>query len=146
LNTTFRKLYGKDREYLLERDVKGLGEVVIVGSCKGRTWRMQCASATCIVNVKSSLPVPGQEGLKIFPNPVQKGASANLLLDNRIQKPVFIRLIGAGGNVLVAKSIITPQSKTCKIQADPRWEAGIYFVQAIDEKGKIINQQQLIIL
>jgi TonB-dependent SusC/RagA subfamily outer membrane receptor len=145
-SSQFVNRYSKEQELLLERDVKSCGDVVLVGH-GGRT--ISCGGS-CISLIRiiaaDSLTVKANESFKTYPNPAQRGQTFTIetLSDNN--KTLQVKITDLSGKQLVSQSqqAIKGTSRFT-INTDTRWTAGIYIVQVQDEKGKLLQQQKLLI-
>lgn len=78
------------------------------------------------------------EPIKIYPNPIQQGATFDLPLTATQGGQKKVRILNAGGKEMLRQTISTgKETKTVQVQTDARWPAGIYFIQLIYENGRV---------
>jgi TonB-dependent SusC/RagA subfamily outer membrane receptor len=148
----------KEQEVMLEREIKICKEVIITsyGTCHGCRGGYSCTRVskcsllsvtdTAISFSYNSNPVIVESATpRVFPNPAQKGKAIIVETISQSGGPLEIKLISMDGRLLFSQ----PQ-KTVKglnrfiINTDPRWSAGIYFVQ-LYENGKTLASNKVII-
>jgi TonB-dependent SusC/RagA subfamily outer membrane receptor len=157
LSQAWKNNYGsKEQEILLEKGIKICDEVILGGGYVIRCHRnYQCIKVSnCFRNTITadttysiySRPVESQLATKsIFPNPVQKGRSITIETAGQSDNQLQIRIISLDGKLLLSRS-----QKAFKdlnrftINTDPRWAAGIYFVQ-LYANGKLLASDKLVI-
>lgn len=157
LTQNFKNGYSKnEHELILERDVKICDEVII-----GNVYNIvRCSRNYRCINVTkcpmhtiadtaynfSFVPVKAQlVAVNVFPNPVQKGKTIIIETTTQSEGQIEIRITGLDGKLLQS----LPQ-KAIKginrfiINTDPRWSAGIYFVQ-LYANGKLLASDKVAI-
>ena len=94
----------------------------------------------------SSAPVKSQlVAGSVFPNPVQKGEIITIETTTQSDGPIEIKLTGLDGKLLLSQ----PQKafkgqNRFTINTDPRWTAGLYFLQ-LYANGKLLASDKVII-
>jgi TonB-dependent SusC/RagA subfamily outer membrane receptor len=148
----------KEQEVMLEREIKICKEVIITsyGYCHGCRGGYSCTrvSKCSLLNVIDTTisfsynpnPIVFESAVpRIFPNPAQRGKAITVETTSQSGGPLEIKLTSLDGRLLFSQ----PQ-KTIKglnrfiINTDPRWSAGIYFVQ-LYENRKILASNKVII-
>ncbi|MEO7925060.1 MAG: T9SS type A sorting domain-containing protein [Chitinophagaceae bacterium] len=149
----FHQLPVNDSVIYLERDIKTCQEVVLtpIGStcsgCRGSYRRCsRCGSITIKKNteiVTETKPgLPDQE-FSIYPNPVQRGGSFSINFDTKVNAG-SVRVLGMDGKIIL-NQLITEEKGIFRVSTDPRWAAGIYFVQSLYENGRVAASEKIII-
>jgi TonB-dependent SusC/RagA subfamily outer membrane receptor len=136
----------KEQELMLERETKVCQDVVVSAIGITRICRISCKLVTSIVyvdtktddNIKTKVE-------KVFPNPVQKGKSITIETTTQSEGPIQVRLISLDGKLLLSQ----PQKaykglNRFSINTDPRWAAGICFVQ-LYANGKLLASDKVVI-
>lgn len=150
--TTIHHRRGRGKQFIdLERDVKECGEVTVVGY--GRVCicrRIGCGGVAVCSIVKEeagkSQDISWKDHALLFPNPIMKGQAFIVDMKNKIAGSLQVRLVGLDGKLL--RTEFQNQLKSDQrfsILTDSRWTPGIYFVQLIDEKGKLLQTEKLVI-
>ena len=89
---------------------------------------------------------PKIPGLKVYPNPVQEGNMLNLQFNNDDGKEKTIRIVNLDGKILFQQVLKSNERKNLfQLPTDPRWSAGIYFVQLLYENGQVAASEKIII-
>jgi TonB-dependent SusC/RagA subfamily outer membrane receptor len=132
-------------QYRLARDVKENEEVVVVGygSC-----RRGCGGCRVGVRRYYSAGLTNTQILpvRIYPNPLPGGAPVKMEINIENEKPLQIRITNLSGTVL--RSVAYRSFKgvnRVEVPTASQWAAGMYFVQVLDEKGKLLKQDKLLI-
>lgn len=145
----YKNTYVKESELVLERDIKSCADVVVIGygktsrccrSCDGY-WRT--IKTDTIIRIDKKIQ---ESRSNIFPNPAQRGQSITIetLSDNN--KTIQVKITDLSGKQLLSQSKQSFKGiNRFAINTDSRWTAGIYIVQVQDEKGKLLQQQKLLI-
>jgi hypothetical protein len=81
----------------------------------------------------------------IYPNPLVRGGTITIELRTNSLPVARVRIVSLDGKLVLTQDQKAKDQKRFTIQADPRWAAGIYFVQLIDEKGKLIQTEKLVV-
>jgi TonB-dependent SusC/RagA subfamily outer membrane receptor len=157
LNQNFKNSYGsKEQEVMLERDVKMCDEIIIGGGghiirCS-RNYQCikisECSmhTVTDTAYLFSFVPVKAQLAAgSIFPNPVQKGKAITIETTTQAEGSIEIKLTSLNGKLLLLQpqKVIKGMNRF-SINTDPRWSAGIYFVQ-LYANGKLLASDKVII-
>jgi TonB-dependent SusC/RagA subfamily outer membrane receptor len=137
----------KEKEFVLERDIKNCTDVVVVGyGHRGVGCRLLC----CVTKgniVKEELDERSTDNIfNTYPNPVQRGQIITIetLSDNN--KTIQVKITDLSGKQLLSKSQQSFKGiNRFTVNTDSRWTAGVYIVQVQDEKGKLLQQQKLLI-
>lgn len=79
-------------------------------------------------------------GLKVYPNPVMRGNTLNILLQTKQTGDYSIQVMDAAGRIVLQKQVaILAKQQTVQIPADARWSAGIYYIRVYDGSNKLIS-------
>lgn len=146
---TFRNKYTTQPSvFLLERDSKTCEGVVV----KSFGWTTKMSHG-CTINTIRHTNLIAAAGsntnyqLVIYPNPVIKGSNLQIRVAENDDKINCIRLSGLDARI-VYQHVIASNSNgktSIQLQTDPRWPSGVYFLQAICEKGRILASEKIII-
>lgn len=135
---------------LMERDIKTCGEVIL----NSAVWTTKCCLGCSIKTTRTLnlIAVPGtvtNNQLVIYPNPVIKGSDLQVRIPENETAISGIRLAGIDGRIVYQQAINAGNNAKGKtefrIQTDPRWSAGIYFLQLVCEKGRVMASGKIII-
>jgi TonB-dependent SusC/RagA subfamily outer membrane receptor len=143
LKNTYSK---KEQEVMLERDAKLCQEAIITVFDHCRRCRCGCRvmSKRIYADAKVENVFKTETG-KVFPNPVQKGKAITIETRTQAEGSIEIKLTSLDG-----KFVLSQPQKTYKglnrfiINTDPRWSAGIYFIQ-LYVNGKLLASDKVII-
>ncbi len=142
----------------LKRNVKTCEEVILTQiqcyirrRCSGRYTcnRLLCGVIAIRITNDSVAAEKGQPGLvelKVYPTLLQKGQTVNIHFSQGKKKHGTVRVLGPNGALL--KSMNIPSNKgdgPFQLPTDPRWTAGIYFVQLVYENGRVAASGKIII-
>lgn len=132
---------------LLSREIKECEEVVLSSVACSR-W-IRCGGLTRVIRDKydASKNITSTRGLtKIYPNPVSKGAAISCQWKEMKEAVTELRLVSLDGKTLLRQTV-TNKGKTglAQLYADTRWAAGIYFLQIICEKGRVLASEKVIL-
>ncbi len=148
--SVFQNNYNKEREILLEKDLKICDNVVVAGF---PVRRISCGGFSCRVAgvcIKVYSEVGDKNGtksadLKIFPNPVVKDKIFNIETSTESEHPITIKITGLDGKLLLSqlqKSI--KGLNRFSIATDSRWVSGIYLVH-LYANGQLLASSKLIL-
>jgi TonB-dependent SusC/RagA subfamily outer membrane receptor len=129
----------------LERKNTELKEVVVMSNAIHR--RISCGMCITVIRCCHTAPDTSKEtsAIKIYPNPLPRGSNINIELTSEILAGSSIRVFSLSGALMHQEKISTSKWKTITIASDKRWTAGTYIVQLINEKGKSVGQQKIIV-
>lgn len=145
----FKPTDATGRELLLQKDIKDLGEVTVIGYGSRRVcYRMGCGGSIVSCRIHTT-PVkeilPSENGL-LYPNPVVKGGTVTIKLKEDAAVPEQFKVYSLDGRQVLTQSASDAKSRDMfDLRTGPNWAAGVYFVQAIDDKGKLIHTSKLVI-
>ncbi|MEO6611744.1 MAG: T9SS type A sorting domain-containing protein [Chitinophagaceae bacterium] len=151
--TYHRETPGDDSVIYLQRDIKTC-EIVIptqsycpkrIGCCSSgncRCGRIILKADSNSVNNSGSYST--LTGFSIYPNPVQKGTSITIRLTDTNSVSI-VRVLSLDGRNLLQRPIARVQKSIFRLETDPRWAAGIYFVQLLYENGRVAASEKIII-
>lgn len=89
---------------------------------------------------------PKIPGIKVYPDPVQAGKILNLQFNHGDGQEKIIRIMDRGGKIVLEQVLETNKKKDLfQISTDPRWSAGIYFIQVLYENGRVAASGKVII-
>jgi hypothetical protein len=142
---------------VLKKNAVDLKEIIISGhiiSCR-RSYGGQCGLLIC--NVKG-VPIVNEEqpgkshmkanflNVKAFPNPVSIGGILQLNFGNTKPGLYQIRLLNSSGQLFYSfQKQISSSNVTEQIHLNERMSAGIYLLQVIDEKKKLVQASKVIV-
>ena len=150
-NSQFKNPTGfHEQTVFLERRNNNLKEVVVVSypPCVCRRSYCCCAGTTIKTtylysNLKDS--IVNSNNLKVYPNPLPRGSNINIELTSNISETSSIRVFSLAGALMHQQKISTSKWKTISIASDKRWTAGTYIVQLLNDSGKPVGQQKIIV-
>ena len=83
---------------------------------------------------------------KVYPNPISKGGTLNLVFNNDNGKDKMIRIAGLDGRTVLEQKLGSHEGKNLLLlSTDARWSAGIYFVRLFYENGQLAASEKIII-
>ncbi len=135
----------KEQIVMLERDVKVCDEVILIQITHSRTCRCGCRVRSIIVypdkkvdSLKATMP-------SIFPNPAKRGKAITIKTTTQSDTPIEVRITSLDGKLVLSQ----PQKSykglnRISVNTDPRWAAGIYFVQ-LYANGKLVASDKVVI-
>ena len=156
ISQVIEKIYLRDREDVkMEREVTSCQEVVVIGfdatGCgRGMRYSRVDSPDECIIdvitNTSRSEREPGEaEKVKIYPNPVEKGRVITLELISP-GAANSVRVVSVDGRQVWQQiSPVNGGKNRFQLPTDARWAAGIYFVQAVYENGRVAASGKIII-
>ena len=126
---------------LLSRDIKTCGEVIVSG-----TW---CPKRiTCSYRITRLIPRGEKEeetnAFTFYPNPAPKGSTISISFKKAENNISYIRVLSLGGMEML-KQRVQDEKGILSVQTDPRWSAGVYFVQLVYENGRVAASERIII-
>ncbi|HEV7782274.1 MAG TPA: T9SS type A sorting domain-containing protein [Chitinophagaceae bacterium] len=127
----------------LKRDIKTCGDVVVGLICRGRR-RISCGY-TIIRKITRDETTPGTTNFHCYPNPAQKGDVLTLSWKNDGLVRA-LRIISLEGRQMIQQTVSLNKGKSLfQVRTDPRWSAGVYFVQLVYENGRVAASGKIII-
>jgi hypothetical protein len=136
-------------QYLLKRDVKENQEVIVKANGYSRfICRIGCGGvfADCALFKKEAESKEMAIVAKIYPNPVARGTAFKVEFDADVPKSLIVKIFNLGGAQLAGVSYQSIKGPNLiEVPVSSRWPAGIYAIQMIDHKGKLIQQHKIII-
>jgi TonB-dependent SusC/RagA subfamily outer membrane receptor len=138
---------GKISQFVLEKDIKENQPASVMSYILHR--RICCG---CIATISKSisldliadraLPVSG----RIYPNPLIRGSALKVEMDIQEEKPLQIRITNLAGSALRSMNYRPFKGMNrIELPTESQWAAGIYFMQVLDEKGKLLKQDKFLI-
>lgn len=147
--TAFRSIAGDDSVIFLQREIKTCEEVILSQTyCpRRRDCILYCRIGGIYIKNDSIAAVkvaPFINELSIYPNPVQGGTAVNIRFD-LVNSVSAIRVLSLDGRSLLQRPITGGQKDLFRLETDPRWAAGIYFIQLLCENGRVAASGKIII-
>jgi hypothetical protein len=149
LVSVFKPTDANNREFLLQKNIKDLSEVTVIGyGTSHGCYVMRCGGSimNCAVHNKSTEPtlLPSNESL--YPNPVVKGGTVTIKLKEDAPVPGQFKIYSLDGRQVLTQSASGIKSRDMfDLRTGSNWAAGVYLVQSIDAKGKLIHTSKLVI-
>ena len=140
---------GAINKFLLERDIKTNEEVKVIAlgySCRYRTCCGMSISKSTIWSPLINSTSNASLSVRVFPNPSIRGNIVKAEINMQDEKPLQLRITNLSGSVL--RSMVYRPFKginRIELSTESQWAAGIYFVQVLNEKGKLLKQVKLLI-
>jgi len=135
------------RQFLLERDVKENIPVVVISGVTVRC-RLSTGCYATISYTSFIADLKSNESLstRIYPNPLRRGNIMKLEIDVQKENPLQIRIANLNGSGLRLMTYHPFKGMNrIEVPTESQWAAGIYFIQILDEKGKLLKQDKLLI-
>lgn len=153
INQNFRNGNGYgERNILLSREIINCEEVIVKFSptrSNGCGWGyLRCGIQGVDITIVSDKSTIGRivTGLKIYPNPLQKGTAFNFQFNIEDGTDKTVRVLSMDGKIMLQQTLKGYQGKDLlQVRADARWAAGTYFIQLVYENGQVLASDKLII-
>lgn len=132
----------------LHRFSKTLDEVVInSGGYRVTMGAMRCVTTIKIYKITAArLKTIITDSVKIFPNPVQRGAAFSVALKLKTANKYTLQVVDATGRLLLQQQInATAKLITQNIQSNPQWSSGIYFIRVICSGNQLISASRFVV-
>lgn len=131
----------------LSRQVLGISEVIITGyqgrRMGGLTMGVLIIKNSVADTIKNFI-TPNK--IKVFPNPVPLGGTIQLNFGNVKQGNYQIRLLNSSGQLFYSfQKQISSANETEQIHLHERMSAGVYLLQIIDDKKRLVQTNKVII-
>lgn len=128
-----------------------MDEVVVVGYPSTRCYALTGAvSYISVDSIESVAPI--QEAIQqplttatIYPNPLPRGGTMTIQLKNNEVSLAQIRILALDGKLMSTQALNGKDQVRFTVQSDSRWAAGIYLVQLIDQKGKLVQTEKIVL-
>jgi hypothetical protein len=86
------------------------------------------------------------DSIKIFPNPVKRGASFSVALKLKPGNNYTLQVLDITGRLVLQQQInATAKLATQNIQCGEQWSGGIYFIRIIGNAGKLISASRFVV-
>lgn len=86
------------------------------------------------------------DSLRIYPNPIVRGNTFNIVLKLKNAGIYFIQIADAEGRILLQKRVNAEgYHHTETLQSDPRWVSGIYYTRIFNSTNKLISTKSFIV-
>ncbi len=135
----------KINQLLLAREVKEISPVKIISYGYGYRCGTVGVNITALSDAKDSVS-SGNLSARFYPNPLMRGGSIRAEINIQEEKTLRLRTINLNGAEL--RSVVYRSFKglnRIEIPTESQWAAGIYFIQVLDEKGKLLKQDKFLI-
>jgi TonB-dependent SusC/RagA subfamily outer membrane receptor len=152
LSTMYKNIpSSKISQLFLAREVKEIPPVKIIsygyGYRCGTTLRCGAVgvSVTVLPDAKDSID-SWNLSVRLYPNPLIRGGSIRAEINIQEEKTLRLRTINLNGAEL--RSVVYRPFKGMNridLPTESQWAAGIYFIQVLDEKGKLLKQDKFLI-
>lgn len=91
-------------------------------------------------------PLMNDQQIKACPNPVSKGAALTIQWKDVEEAVAELRLVSLDGKTMLRQPVTSKGTAgQLQLSTDPRWASGIYFLQVICEKGRVLASEKIII-
>lgn len=144
-----------DQEILLERDTRTCDPVIVsAGATRRCRCIIRCANyvSKCAWIYENFTSRDSTSFLKLtypvkaFPNPVRRGQQVTVVTSLDKGMSLTLKLISVSGQLQYFSGVrATEGTNRLEIPTDSRWAAGIYILQLIGEKGKLLQQERIIV-
>jgi hypothetical protein len=129
----------------MERRSTALSEVVVEYPYTTRCCRCRLCCTTIRCYNTMSDTAKQKRSFKVYPNPVNSGASINLELPDNLSVNFVIRVFSLSGAAVFQQKFSGVKTNTINLLLNSRLSASEYIVQLVDENGKSTGQQKIII-
>ena len=131
----------------LSRQVIGLSEVVVVGGGFRRVSGLTGAVSIITYSKRDTMVnFLKPEVIKAFPNPVSIGGTLQLNFGSTKPGLYQIRLLNSSGQLFYSfQKQISSSNETEQIHLNERMSAGIYLLQIMDDKKKLVQTSKVIV-
>ncbi|TMI63631.1 MAG: T9SS type A sorting domain-containing protein [Bacteroidetes bacterium] len=129
----------------LEKNINKLEELIVVSTDGGRCIKCgcRCSVIRCYYSIIDT--VKQKPSFKIYPNPVNSGASINLELPANLSVNFIVRIFSLSGATVFQQKFSSVKTNTINLLLNSRLSASEYIVQLVSENGKPAGQQKIII-
>ena len=145
-----REVMKNKYEILLEKDLIELKELTVVGystSCVCSILRCVCPGVRIKTFQADKNVIEINKSVKIFPNPVSSSGTINISFPNVKEGLYQIRLTGSSGQLIYScEKQINSKNQTEQIYLTAHTAAGIYLLQILDERKKLIQSSKVFVL
>jgi hypothetical protein len=144
--------FDKNREtgelvIMLERDIKECDEVIVKGYSHRRICRvcriLHTTITDCGIN-KIQREMVGENQLKLFPIPLQKGGIVMGKLNAIPANSIVVKVFSLDGKSMLIQNV-PENTGQFALQTNSNWSSGVYFVKVMRENGELIQGGKLII-
>lgn len=137
---------GVAKQFLLEKDIKENLPVVITVSDYLRGRFCCLCSFTWVTYSSNSVTATTDMSTRIYPNPLARGGVVKAEVNMQDEKQLQLRITNLNGSALLSVNYHPFKGlNRIELPTQSQWAAGIYFVQVLDEKGKLLKQDKLLI-
>lgn len=136
-------------QFLLERAVKENEAVKVIAFGYSCRKTLCCIAKGICIRTLSYVTTPANsESLttRVYPNPLTRGSAIKMEVNMQEERFLHIRITNLAGSALHSATY-RPFKGMNRIEVPTanQWAAGIYFVQILNEKGKLLKQDKLLI-
>lgn len=111
-----------------------MGGIATVSSIK--TYKVAAARLKTAIN----------DSIKIFPNPVQRGAVFSVALKLKPANNYTLQVVDVTGRLLLQQQInALVKLTTQNIQSSEQWSGGVYFIRIIDNSNQLISASRFVV-
>jgi hypothetical protein len=125
-----------------------LGEVVV----NSGDYRVTKGAMICVTTIKTYRVTAARfksainDSIKIFPNPVQRGASFSVALKLKPANNYTLQVVDVTGRLVLQQQInATAKLVTQNIQSSERWSSGVYFIRVIGNGNQLISASRFVV-
>jgi len=128
---------------------KDLKEVVVVSDIGIRGMLggvSMCVHVSRYSDTKARINTLLNDSLKIYPNPVQRGASFSISLKLKQTGNHQIQIADAAGRIILQKQInVVAKEYSEMLPADNKWSGGLYYIRVFNNKNQLISKSSFIV-
>lgn len=132
--------------------VKDLKEVIVVSDFGTRKFSCSTGGLTIIRKNPAHNEIMARvntlltDSIKVFPNPVQRGASFTISLKLKQTGNHQIQVADAAGRIILQKQINAVAKEYAEmLPADNKWSGGLYYIRVFDNKNQLISKSSFIV-
>lgn len=132
----------------LHKFAKTLDEVVV----KSGGYNVTVGLMRCVTTIKAykvtaaRLMTAINDSIKIFPNPMQRGATFSVALKLKPANNYTLQVVDVTGRLLLQQQInATAKQIIQSMQCSEQWSGGIYFIRIIGNGNKLISTSRFVV-
>lgn len=146
IETSLKDIANNNYEIYLEKDIICIKEISIQSTIYRRNISCGAKFQTVFGKGIEENKVDLKNEIKIFPNPVKQNKLINLKFEGVKEGVYRFCILNSIGQLLFTfQKQITSKDATEQIQLNSRFSSGVYIIQVINEKKKLIHSSKLII-
>lgn len=131
---------------VLQRDLKVLNEVVVV-SGNSHTRGLLTSAVTRSITLRDTIRNLLVSAVKVYPNPVLRGSAVNVSLKLKKAGTFHLYVMDAAGKLTLSQNYVAADKKSLQqVMIPPAWSKGIYFIIIVNEEGRTIAKEKMVVM